>query len=221
MSSSELVPARAVALLYRRYLKAAVRVPNVTIRHLLVQQVRGNFRRHQGVKSPSAQRELLQQAHNDLMILEDERHARTLYINKSGAVSCLEWEMRRNEFQFTPRGNMVYQIFFAMAFAFFTHLVMNIQSVEKGEPEIAKTVDMMAARLEVDDPAQLPILRAKQQQRMVDDLARMDDLERRILSTFQDVPADIRVPLPNPIRPTPSRRADGTIIAPPSKAGIA
>lgn len=163
------------------------------------------------MRSPTAQRELISQAHDDLMILEDDRHARTLYINQRGVVSCLEWEMRRTEFHFTPKGNWMFIAFAALASAFFTHVALNVQTAESAEPEISKTVTLMAAKLEVDNPDDLTRLREEQITRMLDDLNRQRDLEKRILATFKDAPTDIvdrRVPVPLPTNPTPTRRSE-------------
>eukprot|EP00760_Papus_ankaliazontas_P031511 PhM_4_TR5319/c0_g1_i2/m.81918 len=93
--SGVMIPKSAVVHLYRRYLKAAIKVPNPTIRMLLLQQVRAGFRRHRFVVSGVAQRELINQAFKDLEIIEDERLSRTLFINRYGAISCLEctWPM--------------------------------------------------------------------------------------------------------------------------------
>lgn len=207
--TAELIPAAAVSMLYRRYLKASLKIPNTTIRHLLMQQIRSGFRRHQNLKSGLAQRELVAQAHQDLMILEDERHARTLFINKHGAVSCLEWEMRRNEYSISSRGLFGYQFFFTCAFAFFFHIYLHLQTVDEAEPEICKTVDFMAARMEVDDPKDLPALRQEQTLRSIDDMKRQRELEARILATFRDAPSFDATPLPSLKNPTPARRLAG------------
>lgn len=206
---AELVPSDAVLLLYRRYLKAAVRVPNGTIRMLLMQQVKNGFRRNIGVRSPLAQRELISASHKDLAILEDDRHQPTLYINRFGVVSCMEWECRRTEWHLSPKGDKIYKAFFLFATWLMTHIMTQTQFVEDAHPDIAKTVDMMAMKLECDNPDDLWQRREKQYAQMVEGIRRQRTLEDRILTTFHDAPEAVeRMPLPTLANPTGSRRIE-------------
>lgn len=186
--SSELIPSEVVLLMYRRYLKAAVRVPNQVIRSLLLQQIRKGFRQHMHMRSALAQRECIAQAQKDLQILEDERHAKTLYINRFGAVSCLEWELRRTEWYVSPTGQKVFFVFAGFMFSFFTYLVIFTQRVEEYAPDIAQTVDLMAMKLEVDNPQQLWEKRERDTQRQIETAFRVRSLEERILSSFENAP---------------------------------
>lgn len=188
---SALVPSEAVTLLYRRYLKAANLVPNVTIRMLLLQQIRSGFLRNRNIKSPSAQRELLKQAHKDLQILEDERLSRTLFINRLGLVSCLDWEVRRTEYNFSPGAQIFLAGFLFSGFLFLGILFFHAERLEKKRPDIAQMVDTMAMRLEASTPQELQQLRERQTLNMMERQQHRERLERRVLSTFYDAP---RVP---------------------------
>lgn len=186
--SSELIPGEVVLLMYRRYLKSAIKVPNQVIRSLLLQQVRKGFRQHMHMRSALAQRECIAQAQKDLQILEDERHARTLYINRFGAVSCLEWELRRTEWYISPTGQRVFFVFAGFMFAFFGYIMIFTQRVEEFAPDIAQTVDLMAMKLEVDNPQQLWEKRERDTNRQIETAFRVRTLEERILSTFENAP---------------------------------
>jgi hypothetical protein len=203
---AELVPKDAVVLLYRRYLRSSLRVPNTTIRHLLLAQIRTGFRRNRSVKSALAQRELIHNAHKDLGILEDERHSRTLYINRFGVVSCLEWEVRRTEWFIHPKGERWYQVLLALGFFFFFHAITHVQMVDDACPDITETVELMAAKMEVDDPADLWKLRQKQTTNHLEQLTLNRDLEARILETFSNVPHGASTPLPTMKAPTGTLR---------------
>lgn len=205
---AELVPSDAIILLYRRYLKASIRVPNTTIRMLLVQQIKNGFRRNQTVRSALAQRELIAQAQKDLAILEDDRHQRTLYINRFGVVSCLEWEVRRTEWHISPRGHNAYMAFFILAGYLVFHVLTHTRSVENAAPEISKSVDGMALRLEVDNPDDIWAKREERHRRSMEQLQAQRTLEHRILSTFEDAPRPRDAPLPHMQNPTGSRRTE-------------
>lgn len=222
---AELVPADAVLLIYRRYLKAASRIPNGTIKLLLLQQIRNGFRKQRGVRSAMAQRELINQAHQDLMILEDDRHTRTLYINRFGMVSCMEWEVRRTEWHISPRAEKVYQISFLMCTLFFGFLALNTQMVDNAHPDIAETVDLMMVRLEVDDPSELPVKRQREMALHLDARGRQQSLEERILSTFRDAPQDqpalsptVRNPMASRRFQAPEERSPATVAPEPPRA---
>jgi hypothetical protein len=193
--SSELIPQEVVLLMYRRYLKAAIRVPNQVIRSLLLQQIRKGFRQHMHMRSALAQRECIAQAQKDLQILEDERHARTLYINRFGAISCLEWELRRTEWYVSPTGQRVFFCFAGVMFSFFAYIAVFTQRVEEFAPDITQTVDLMAMKLEVDNPQQLWEKRERDMQRQIDTAFRVRSLEERILSTFDNSPVNANLPL--------------------------
>ncbi len=204
---SELVPAEAVALLYRRYLKGAARVPNGTIRILLTQQIRSGFRRNRSIKSALAQRELIKQAHADLHILEDERHSRTLYINKFGVVSCLEWEVRRTEWHLSPRSLRSVQVLCFVTMLIAYRLLTASQMIDEACPDISETVELMAAKLEVDDTADLWGRREEDIKRHIGSVDRMRTLEGRILTNFQEAPQSYQTtPLPTLKNPTGSHR---------------
>lgn len=190
MPSSQLVPSQVVACLYRRYLKAATKIPNATIRMLLLTQVRSGFRGQRLLTSAITQREIIEQAHKDLAILEDERHVRTLYINRFGNVSCMEWEMRKTEWHFTQKAQWFYTTFLSLGFAFFAYILINVRMVDDANPQIAKSVELMAAKMEVEDPRRLSELRARQVRNSLESKKRRDELELRILSTFQEVPEE-------------------------------
>lgn len=185
---SALVPSEAVALLYRRYLKAANRIPNTTIRLLLMQQVRSGFHRNRGIKSPSAQRELIQQSHKDLQILEDERLSRTLFINRLGLVSCLDWEVRRTEYNFSPNTQIFLTGFLMLGFILLAMVYTHSQRIDLKRPDIAEMVDLMAMRLEANNVDELKALRQQQHQISADGKARREALEQRVLATFYDAP---------------------------------
>eukprot|EP00796_Vickermania_ingenoplastis_P001574 gene1574-957_t len=176
---SALVPSEAVALLYRRYLKAASRIPNVTIRMLLLQQIRAGFQRNRNISSPSAQRELIQQAHKDLQILEDERLSRTLFINRLGMVSCLDWEVRRTEYNFSPGSQAVLAGFLTAGFIFLLLIATHTERLDQRRPDIAEMVDLMAMRLEAESPEELRALREEQHRNALERKARRQELEKR------------------------------------------
>ncbi|KEG14320.1 hypothetical protein DQ04_00521050 [Trypanosoma grayi] len=195
-SMSALLPKEAVALLYRRYLKAANRIPNVTIRMLLLQQIRSGFRRNQGVTSPSAQRELVSQAHKDLQVLEDDRLSRTLYINRLGLVSCLDWEVRRTEYNFTPETQYFLSAFLFLGFLFIAVVVTSAKPVEVRHPELSKMVGGMAMRLEADSPDELRALRERQLRSSLEQQQHRLSLEQRVLATFHEAP-NVKVSAPS------------------------
>ncbi|KAG8341920.1 putative Complex 1 protein (LYR family) [Trypanosoma vivax] len=185
---SALLPRQAVALLYRRYLKAANSIPNVTIRMLLLQQIRSGFRRNRNIASPSAQRELINQAHKDLQVLEDERLSRTLYINRLGLVSCLDWEVRRTEYNFAPESQHFIIAFLIIGFSFIGYIIMNAKPVEVRHPEISAMVGAMAMQLEASSPEELSKIREQQVRSALERQQHRLSLEHRILATFHDAP---------------------------------
>ncbi|RNF27304.1 uncharacterized protein Tco025E_00496 [Trypanosoma conorhini] len=185
---SALLPAEAVTLLYRRYLKSANRIPNVTIRMLLLQQIRSGFRRNKGITSPSAQRELISQAHKDLQVLEDERLSRTLYINRLGLVSCLDWEVRRTEYNFTPETQYFLSVYLIIGFLFIAVVVTSVKPLEARQPEINALVGAMAMRLEAESPEQLRKVREEQIRSGLESQAHQMSLEQRVLATFHEAP---------------------------------
>ncbi|KPA84801.1 putative mitochondrial hypothetical protein [Leptomonas pyrrhocoris] len=193
-----LVPSDAVTLLYRRYLKAANRIPNVTIRMLLLQQIRSGFRRNRAISSASAQRELINQAHKDLAVLEDDRLSRTLYINRLGLVSCLDWEVRRTEYNFRPETQSYLAAWLLGGFLFLLMIVLHTERIEKQRPDIAQMVDYMAMRLEADSPEELRELRDRQMRDSLDQRQFQVSLEQRILMTFHDAPNAPAPSLRNP-----------------------
>ncbi|EAN85992.1 putative NADH-ubiquinone oxidoreductase complex I subunit [Trypanosoma cruzi] len=185
---SALLPAEAVTLLYRRYLKSANRIPNVTIRMLLLQQIRSGFRRNQGVTSPSAQRELINQAHKDLQVLEDDRLSRTLYINRLGLVSCLDWEVRRTEYNFKPETQYFLSFYLFFGFLFFLAVIWSAKPLEARHPEISAMVGAMAMRLEADSPEELRDMRERQIRSGLERQGHQMSLEHRVLATFHEAP---------------------------------
>ncbi|CCW67702.1 unnamed protein product [Phytomonas sp. Hart1] len=185
---SALVPSDAVALLYRRYLKSANRIPNVTIRMLLIQQIRSGFRRNRTIRSAPAQRELISQAHKDLNILEDDRLSRTLYINRLGLVSCLDWEVRRTEYNFAPETHIIISVLLSFAFVLFAIMIFNSKRIEEYRPDIANMVDLMAMRLEGDSIEELKALRQQQVRNGLERLEHQLSLEQRVLATFHEAP---------------------------------
>lgn len=192
---TSLLPPEAVCLVYRRYLKSANKIPNVTIRMLLLQQIRYGFRRHQALANPQAQIELVKQAHKDLAVLEDDRLSRTLYINKLGMVSCLDWEVRRTEYHMSPRVKSFMTIFLGTGFMCMFILVANARQVEDSSPEIARMVEAMALRLEADSPEEILKIRERQVMTGIERKRHRINLEDRILSTFNDAPnANIQQP---------------------------
>ncbi|CUG93232.1 Hypothetical protein, putative [Bodo saltans] len=191
---SALLPQEAVCLVYRRYLKATNKIPNVTIRMLLLQQIRFGFRRNQTLVSPAAQRELVRQAHKDLGILEDERLSRTLYINKLGMVSCLDWEVRRTEYHVNPRVARVVHIMAGVMGIMLIVLISNIEKVDDAYPEIKKMVGSMALRLEGETYEDVQALREQQYLGTMERQQHRISLEGRILSTFHDAPTFAQQP---------------------------
>ena len=194
MASSELVPSEVILLLYRRYLKSAVKVPNQVIRSLLLQQIRSGFRQHRTMRSALAQRECIAAAQKDLNIIEDERHSRTLYVNRFGTVSCLEWEMRRTEWHVSPVGQRAWMVFAMCIFSIGLWMVTHTYRVEDFCPDIAQTVELMAMKMEVDNPEQLAVKREADMLRQIDQHMRVRSLEERILANFKDAPSGYFAP---------------------------
>lgn len=185
---SALVPSDAVALLYRRYLKAANTIPNVTLRMLLLQQIRSGFARNMTICSPAAQHELVEQAHKDLQILEDERLARTLYINRLGLVSCLDWEVRRTEYHFRPQVKYAVIAFLSVWYVFFFMVFFYSKKIDKAHPDIASMVDSMRMRLEAGSAEEMhEMLKLRAQNNAAQHQQRVD-LEERIFASFYNVP---------------------------------
>ena len=201
---SELVPPQAICLLYRRYIKAAVRIPNTTIRMLLLQQIKNGFRRNQSIQSALAQRELISQSHKDLAIIEDDRHQRTLYINRFGVVSCLEWEVRRTEWFLSPKGSNAYLALIFVSMSMIIHVITHTKVAEDAAPHISKQVDQMAMRLECENPDDLWKVREQNMANSVSALQHQRELEHRILATFKDAPEPVA--LPNMQNPSGSGR---------------
>nr|CAJ2479110.1 unnamed protein product [Leishmania braziliensis] len=200
---SALVPRDAVALLYRRYLKATNRIPNVTIRMLLLQQIRTGFRRNRSITSVSAQRELINQAHKDLTVLEDDRLSRTLYINRLGLVSCLDWEVRRTEYNFRPETQSYLAAFLICGFTFLFIVFLYTENLETQRPDIAQMVDYMAMRLEAESPEELKEIRERQIRNSLEQRQHQVSLEQRVLATFYNSP---NVPPPSLRNPEGSLR---------------
>eukprot|EP00759_Apiculatamorpha_spiralis_P022205 PhF_6_TR26542/c0_g1_i1/m.38365 len=200
ISNSIMVPRPAVLNLYRRYLKSAIAVPNTTIRLLLLQQIRMGFRRHRLVISQVAQRELIQQAFKDLEIIEDPRHAKTLYVNKYGMISCLEWEVRRTEFHFQSGFEYIGFGFMVLMMSLLVIVLLNTKPVQNYDPALTDLVDYMADRLESpDNPAAVWQIRQKQTFESIETMQRQRVLEARILSTFHGAPQQQKLPsLRNP-----------------------
>jgi hypothetical protein len=161
---------------------------------LLLQQIRFGFRRNQTLVSPAAQRELVRQAHKDLGILEDERLSRTLYINKLGMVSCLDWEVRRTEFHMNPRLIGILNILFAVFFSIVAMLALSLEPVASAHPEINQMVSAMALRLEGETYEDVQALREQQYLGTVERQQHRVSLEGRILSTFYDAPTYAQQP---------------------------
>ncbi|EPY29508.1 hypothetical protein STCU_04513 [Strigomonas culicis] len=193
---SALVPSDAVALLYRRYLKAANRIPNVTIRMLLLQQIRAGFNRNKSLTSPSAQRELINQAHKDLQVLEDDRLSRTLYINRLGLVSCLDWEVRRTEYNFKPETQSFVALLLVIGFSVVFMIIYHAERIEQKRPDIAQMVNLMSMRLEADSVEELQQQREREVRSMLERKAHQRGLEQRILTTFYQAPM-VDVPAPS------------------------
>ncbi|KAK7199828.1 NADH-ubiquinone oxidoreductase complex I subunit [Novymonas esmeraldas] len=195
---SALVPSDAVALLYRRYLKATNRIPNVTIRMLLLQQIRSGFRRNRSITSPSAQRELVGQAHKDLAVLEDDRLSRTLYINRLGLVSCLDWEVRRTEYNFRPETQTYLAVVLFFGFGFLVMVVLHTERLETRRPDIAEMVDLMALRLEAGSLEEVREVRERQVRASLEQRQNQVTLEQRVLATFHNAPNAPAPSLRNP-----------------------
>ena len=187
---SELLPREAICLLYRRYLRGAMKCHNTTIKLLLIQQIRNGFRRNQNIRSAAVQRELIEQANRDLMILEDERHNRTLYINRFGAVSCLEWETRRTEWHFAEYGFIGIQIWCFFMLMICLQMAYTATRVENLNPDIAKCVDMMTMKLETDNVEDYFKKKDAEMKRHIEQVQATRNLEHRILATFKDAPDD-------------------------------
>lgn len=185
---SALLPSEAVCLVYRRYLKSANKIPNVTIRMLLLQQIRYGFRRNLSLSSPAAQRELVKQAHKDLQVLEDDRLSRTLYINKLGIVSCLDWEVRRTEYHVSSKAQNFVQAFLITGISLMLYVFLNMERMEDAHPEISKMVGAMAMRLEGETPDDVLTIREEQIKHTKERRDHRISLEGRILSTFNDAP---------------------------------
>jgi hypothetical protein len=210
-----LVPAPVVANVYRRYLKSISKIPNVTIRMLLLQQVRTGFRRNAGLFNPLAQRDLLSQAQKDLQILEDSRLQRTLYITKFGSVSCIDWELRRTEYHFSPKSRFAMLAFIIFGYSVIASLLWRAQKMEDAFPDIAKVVDTMALQLEADSEEEALQNRVKQVKATIETLNRQMELEESILSTFHGAPQ--KGMLPSLQNPAASRRYEsnkGAVPAP-------
>ncbi|GET91565.1 hypothetical protein, conserved [Leishmania tarentolae] len=200
---SALVPSDAVALLYRRYLKATNRIPNVTIRMLLLQQIRSAFRRNRNIKSASAQRELINQAHKDLAVLEDDRLSRTLYINRLGLVSCLDWEVRRTEYNFRSETQSYLAVFLIFGFSLLIIAFLHTERLETKRPDIAQMVNYMAMRLEAESPEELKEVRERQIRNSLEQRQHQVSLEQRVLATFYNAP---NMPAPSLRNPEGSLR---------------
>lgn len=183
-----LLPSEAVCLVYRRYLKSANKIPNVTIRMLLLQQIRFGFRRNSSLTSVAAQRELVRQSQKDLSILEDDRLSRTLYINKLGMVSCLDWEIRRTEYHVSQKSMIFLNVLFFVGFTSIALMLWNIEPVESAHPEINKMVQAMALRLEGDTIDDVRAQRAAYYNSSMERQQNRVSLEGRILSNFHDAP---------------------------------
>ncbi len=203
----EMIPNQVILGIYRRYLKSALLCTNPTIRGVLLSQIKGGFAKNRFLRSPVAQRELVAQAHRDLQILEDERHTRTLYLNKFGQVSCMEWELRRTEWHFFPNGYKFMTVISFSGAYFCLFILMNTQREDTANPEIAKTVDYMAIKLEVDDPKMFRAKRQNDLLRHLEDLDRSSDLEKRILMTFKNSPASLDQ-LPSSLHPEGQKQYD-------------
>ena len=177
-------------MLYRRYLKAANQINNVTIRLLLVQQVRQSFRRHATVKAPTAQRELILQAHKDLAVLEDDRLQKTLFINKIGMVSCLDWEHRRTEYHFDPRGEKyLWGLLWVLAGLLVT-IFLGMKPLREANPAAAEAVDVLAAKLHASSPEEYQQQEEARIRGMLSTSRRQADLQNRILTSFEGAPAN-------------------------------
>ncbi|KAG5470627.1 hypothetical protein LSCM1_01873 [Leishmania martiniquensis] len=200
---SALVPSDAVALLYRRYLKAANRIPNVTIRMLLLQQVRTGFRRNRSITSASAQRELINQAHKDLAVLEDDRLSRTLYINRLGLVSCLDWEVRRTEYNFRPETQSCLAVLLVCGFSLLFVAFLHTEKLETRRPDIAEMVNCMAMRLTAESPEEWQEIRERQVRNSLEQRQHQVSVEQRVLATFYNTP---NVPAPSLRNPDGSLR---------------
>ena len=187
---AELLPAEAICLLYRRYLPGAMRCQNVTIKLLLLQQIRNGFRRNAGIRSAAVQRELVEQANRDLMVLEDDRHNRTLYINRFGAVSCLEWENKRTEWHYTDLGFTVVQIWLFLAGGVILQMLWTATEMTNLNPDISKCVDQMTMKLEVDNVGDYFQKKDEEMRLHLEQVQATRNLEHRILATFKDAPDD-------------------------------
>ena len=186
---SALVPADAVCMLYRRYLKSANNITNITMRMMLTQQIRNSFRRHSNVRSAAAQRELIVQAHKDLAILEDSRLQRSLYINRLGMVSCIDWESRHTEFHLDPSIMQLLFCVLAVIFLGFNALPFFAERPEDLMPDSARAVDMMIARAHGSED--LAAYAEKERERiegMLSTSQRQRALQRSIFTTFEDSP---------------------------------
>jgi hypothetical protein len=187
---AELLPSEAICLLYRRYLRGAVKCQNTTIKLLFLQQIRNGFRRNAGIRSAAVQRELVEQASRDLNILEDERHNRTLYINRYSAVSCMEWESRRTEWHFGEYGFIAIQLWAVCMGCFCLQMVYTASRVENLNPDIAKCVDLMTMKLETDNTEDYFQKKDREMKLHIEQVQATRNLERRILATFKDAPDD-------------------------------
>ena len=177
-------------MLYRRYLKAANQIHNITIRMLLVQQVRQSFRRHASVKAATAQRELILQAHKDLAVLEDDRLQKTLFINKIGMVSCLDWEHRRTEFHFDPRGEKyLWALLWGVAMLVAT-IFLGMKPLETVNPSAADAVDILAQKLHASSPEEYRKQEEARIRGMLGTSRRQADLQHRILTSFDGAPGN-------------------------------
>lgn len=193
-----LVPVEVVANVYRRYVKSVNRIPNMTIRLLLLHQIRSGFRKNAHVTNHNAQKELLVQAQKDLQILEDDRLSRTLYITRFGHVSCIDWELRRTEYHIEPRARTTVVMFLVIVYSIAVYAWFNTSRIDKSHPDIAKLVDQMAIRLEGGDENEIRERTRKSVLRNIDTIDKRLDLEHRILSTFSNVPSGAVPTLTNP-----------------------
>lgn len=193
-----LIPASAVCLLYRRYLKASARIPNATVRMLLLSQVRSEFRSKADITTVNAQRELVSKAMSDLNVLEDERLAKTLFINETGAVSCIDWEMRRTQegIEIERKGINMLLIMVVIGAAILAEAMSTMQTPTQKYPKIANVVDAMAQRLEGSTPEEV---REKRERAVLETRGMMHgraELQDRIYRTFDRAPLHYEPQLP-------------------------
>ena len=189
---SALIPAPAVCIVYRRYLKSATKIPNSTIRLLLIQQIRAGFRRNTSVFTPEAQRELINQSFKDLHILEDERLSRTLFINRVGMVSSIDWEVRRVQYNFSEDTMLPVMLVTWLFMGMMIYAFLTAQRLENTYPELNDLVFGMRLRLEGSNPEEIVQKREKDVRNQLEQRRTRDELECRILSNFQNIPESVR-----------------------------